>query len=214
MYEKVEQYTGEVVYPAKYDTIFGHIGYERVEIDLLKAGRIPASQTNLGKAVYTVIEYDQKSIVIDSVCSWVNITGLTLPKLYRFRIYTKDEFDNKSVPQEIALIPYTVEEKELLEIPAPRVEYLPDGITVRWLGGISSVMLDFYGLSYHYTDRDGVNRSGESKETRPVIVADNLAPGNEVTFKVDFNVVPILNDDSRILDTLTVSRSFTFNLPL
>src|SRR3546814_15529128 len=53
MYDTLEEYSGEVVYPAKYDTIVGHIGYERVEIDLMKAGRIPSSDIMMGKAVKT-----------------------------------------------------------------------------------------------------------------------------------------------------------------
>lgn len=81
MYDSLEEYSGEVVYPGKYDTIVGHVGYERVEIDLMRAGRIPASQVKLGKARKTVVEYDDKVITIDSLVSWVNITGLTDPKL-------------------------------------------------------------------------------------------------------------------------------------
>src|SRR5690606_19725457 len=107
MHDSLESYSGEIVYPAKYDTIVGHIGYERVEIDLMKAGRVPSSQIRLGKAQKTVVEYDDEVLVIDELVSWVNITGLQQPKLYRFRIYTIDEYGNKSVPQEIALIPFT-----------------------------------------------------------------------------------------------------------
>src|SRR3546814_4036495 len=77
MYDTLEEYSGEVVYPAKYDTIVGHIGYERVEIDLMKAGRIPSSEIMMGKAVKTVIEYEDQVITLDSLVSWVNITGLT-----------------------------------------------------------------------------------------------------------------------------------------
>src|SRR5690606_16990893 len=114
MYDSLEEYSGEVVYPAKYDTIVGRIGYERVEIDLMKAGRIPSNRIKLGKAKKTVVEYDDQRIVIDSLVSWVNLTGLTQPKLYRFQVYTIDEFDNKSVPHEIALIPYTAGDIEAL----------------------------------------------------------------------------------------------------
>src|SRR5690606_19037923 len=84
IYDKQAQFEGEIVYPAKYDTIIGHIGYERVEIDLLKAGRIPSSEINLGKARTTRIEYDEEVIEIESLVSYVNITGLDQSKLYRF----------------------------------------------------------------------------------------------------------------------------------
>src|SRR5690606_4536856 len=100
IYDKQAQFEGEIVYPAKYDTIIGHIGFERVEIDLLKAGRIPNTQINLGKAQKTRIEYDEETITIDSLVSHVNITGLNQSKLYRFKIFTIDEFGNESVPQE------------------------------------------------------------------------------------------------------------------
>jgi hypothetical protein len=48
----------------------------------MEAGRIPSSQIHMGKAKKTVIECadftepDHRR-VIDSICSWVNITGLT-----------------------------------------------------------------------------------------------------------------------------------------
>src|SRR5690606_21179481 len=119
MYDTLDDYSGEIVYPAKYDTIIGHVGYERVEIDLMKAGRIPASEIKMGKATKTIIEYDGQVIRLDSLVSWVNITGLDQPKLYRFKIYTVDEFDNASVPQEIALIPYTSADLENLAIASP-----------------------------------------------------------------------------------------------
>ncbi|MEN6454313.1 MAG: hypothetical protein ABFD10_08635, partial [Prolixibacteraceae bacterium] len=66
-YDNIEKYAGEVIYPARFDTIFGHIGYERVEIDLMKAGRIPSSQLHLGKASKTVVEYGGEKHYIDSV---------------------------------------------------------------------------------------------------------------------------------------------------
>ena len=55
-YDNLEKFAGEVIYPARFDTIFGQVGYERVELDLMKAGRIPASKIKLGKATKTVIE--------------------------------------------------------------------------------------------------------------------------------------------------------------
>jgi hypothetical protein len=46
---------------------------ERVEIDLLKAGRIPSQDVFLGKAKKTIVEYDDITLTYDSVCSYVNI---------------------------------------------------------------------------------------------------------------------------------------------
>lgn len=91
----------EIVYPATFDTCYATIGYERVEIDLRKDGRIPASKMDLGKAAKTVVIYDEDYpeptvIEYDSVCSYVNITGLNEPRVYRFKIYTEDKFGYKS----------------------------------------------------------------------------------------------------------------------
>ena len=67
--------TEETVYPASFDTITGKIGFERVEIDLSTKGRIPPSKMKLQKAKKTVIEcsFFDSPMIIDSVCSWVNI---------------------------------------------------------------------------------------------------------------------------------------------
>src|SRR5690606_36155773 len=153
MYDSLEEYSGEVVYPAKYDTIVGRIGYERVEINLMKAGRIPSDKIKLGKAKKTVVEYDDQRIVIDSLVSWVNITGLSQPKLYRFQIYTIDEFENKSVPLEIALIPYTISDVAGLAVNSPRVLTSPSSAVVDWPNGLSSVLLDYKSLTFSYIDK-------------------------------------------------------------
>src|SRR5690606_9358937 len=119
MYDTLDDYSGEVVYPAKYDTIIGHVGYERVEIDLMKAGRIPSSEIKMGKAKKTIIEYDGQVIRLDSLVSWVNITGLDQPKLYRFKIYTVDEFDNASVPRKSRLFPTPQQTWKIWPLPHP-----------------------------------------------------------------------------------------------
>ena len=213
MFDNVKPYEGDIVYPAKFDTIYGFIGYERVEIDLLKAGRLPANEIKMGKAKKTVIQYDQEKIVIDSLCSWVNIKNIPLPKLYRFRIYTIDEFENQSVPQVIALIPYTAEDKDLLEVPIPRFDYSESGATISWPAGISSVMLHFCGLTYSYIDKDGVLKTGDTKDTRPVIPVENLEPGVNYIVDIDYKVVPVLNETTPILDTVEIARPLTVRMP-
>jgi hypothetical protein len=96
IYDNIEDYVnGEKVYADKLDGIIRiQVDYERVEIDLMTAGRIPSSQIIMGKAKKTVIECEDFAEpdhrrVIDSVCSWVNITGLTQLKLYQLRFIRK-----------------------------------------------------------------------------------------------------------------------------
>lgn len=211
MHESLESYSGEIVYPAKYDTIVGHIGYERVEIDLMKAGRVPSSQIRLGKAQKTVVEYDDQVMVLDELVSWVNITGLDQSKLYRFKIYTIDEYENKSVPQEIALIPFTESDIDALAINSPRVMMSPSAAAVDWPNGLSSVLFNYQGLSYSYTDRDGVVREGERGQDSRFFIA-NLASGEPVTVNVRYQVVPKINN-TPILDPVIVEKPLELNVP-
>lgn len=211
MHDSLESYSGEIVYPAKYDTIVGHIGYERVEIDLMKAGRIPSSQIRLGKAQKTVVEYDDQVMVIDELVSWVNITGLNQSKLYRFLVYTIDEYGNKSVPQEIALIPFTASDVASLAVNSPRVLMSPSAAAIDWPNGLSSVLFDYQGLSYTYTDRDGVAREGERGQDSRFFIA-NLAPGEQTTVNVKYQVVPKINN-TPILDPVIIEKPLQLNVP-
>lgn len=210
-YANIEKYAGEVIYPARFDTIIGYVGYERVELDLMKAGRIPSSQLNLGKASKTVVEYDGNKHYIDSVCSWVNITGLTETKLYRFYVYTEDEFGNTSVPQEIALIPFTSFDRDLIGIASPKLNVSPLAMVVEWPNGLSSVVMDYISLSYSYTDKDGVVQGGEV--TTPRFYCGDLSSGQELKIDVNYKVVPIQSDGTKILDTVVVSKPLIINIP-
>lgn len=211
IYEKQAKYEGEVVYPAKYDTIIGHIGFERVEIDLLKAGRISSSAINLGKATKTKIEYNDEVITLDSLVSFVNITGLEQSKLYRFKIYTLDEYGNKSVPQEIALIPFTQVGLSNLVVTPPRKLASPSAAVVQWPSGISSVLMKYQSLKYSYTDKDGVARSGEV-EDNPRFFVGNATPGQPITIDVEYRVIPKVNQEE-ILDTVTITDQLVINMP-
>ena len=207
----IKDYSGEVIYPACFDTIVGFIGYERVEIDLLKVGRLPSSKLKLGKATKTVIEYDGKvQKVIDSVCSWVNITGLTDSKLYRFNIYTEDDFGNQSVPQEIALIPFTSIDRDLLGIASPKLSVSTQEIIAEWPNGLSSVAMRFQDLSYSYVDKDGKTHGEDTDETW--FRCKNLESGQKVQLKMDYRVIPIV-DDEPILDVVTVSKLIDIEMP-
>jgi len=211
MNKKTEQYWGEIVYPAKYDTIIGHIGFERVEIDLLKAGRIPSGQIQMGKSKKTVIEYDDQKIVIDSLISWVNIPNLTQSKIYRFFVYTIDEFENKSVPQEIALIPFTSYDLETTVMTAPRVTTSPSSAIVEWPAGLNSLLLTYYGLTYEYTDRNGNVVKGERGSDSRFFVA-NLETGKPTTVNMTYKILPKV-DNVSILDTLFLEKELILNIP-
>jgi hypothetical protein len=213
IYENIEKFSGEVVYPAKFDTILGYVGYERVEIDLMKAGRIPANQVNMGKAVKTVVEVDGKIVAeYDSLCSWVNITGLTQQKLYRLKIYTADQYGNQSVPQEIAMVPFTSYDKETLAVPSPRVMSSPSAAIVDWPTGISSVVLDFYSFEYEYTDKDGEKISGIKNSSDTRIFVGNIEIGEQVPLKITYKTVP-RSSNNPILDTVYLERTITLNIP-
>jgi hypothetical protein len=215
MYDDIYKHaTDETVYTGSYDYAQGKIGYERVEIDLLKAGRIPSDQINLGKAQKTLIEYDDQKISIDSVCSWVSITNLPQQKLYRFRIYTIDEGGHQSVPVEAALVPYTSTDKNALVIPDPRITYSLAEATVNWNQDITSTLLTYYGLKYTYTDKDGTARQGTAGSTpaRPTFTVGNLAAGQQVTVNVEYKVIPKVQNVA-IIDTLWIERSLILKMP-
>jgi hypothetical protein len=211
MYDNMKEYYGEIVYPAKYDTIAGHIGYERVEIDLMKAGRIPQEQIKMGKAKKTVIEYDDEKIVLDHLVSWVNVTGLTQSKIYRINVYTLDEYDNQSVPQEIALIPFTSVDLGMMAVVAPRIMTSPTSAIIDWPNGFGSVLLDYYGLAYEYTDKDGNVVTGERGSDSRFFVG-NLQTGESYTINMKYKIVPKMNSVS-ILDTLVMERALVVNIP-
>jgi hypothetical protein len=216
MYDNVDKYVGEKVYPARFDTIGGKIGYERVEIDLISAGRIPASQIVMGKSTKTLIEFNNANhrdtaIIIDSLCSWVNITDLTTSKMYRFYIYTLDRYGNRSVPQEIALIPYTAADKAVFSLKSPNITLTPSSVAIDWTGNLSSVQGDYVDLAYHYTDAQGNERRGVSAGT-PHIFAANLPIGENYNVNVDIRIIPKI-EGKRIIDTVTVSTTIDFELP-
>ena len=211
MYDNIEQYAGEIVYPGKFDTISAKIGFERVELDLVKAGRIPSSQMNLGKSKKTVVEYEDKKIVIDSLVSWVNITGLTQSKLYRIKVYTIDEFDNQSVPQEIGVIPYTESDLSLLQMSTPRVLASPGNAVLDWPTGLSSILSNYYTLSYSYKDKDGAVKEGD-RAANPRIFMANLNPGVATPITLNYKIVPKVNN-APILDTVILEEQLQINIP-
>jgi hypothetical protein len=193
----------EVVYPAHFDTIVAYPGYERVEIDLVKEGRLPAYLMNLGKAKKTIVEYDAISKEYDSVCSWLAIDSLKLAKLYRFRVYTADEHDNRSIPMEVALTPFTAADKEALGMTNPEMLSLASFVVIRWPNGLSSDILDYLSLSYSYTDKDGRLRTGTTRRSQ--FFVNNIREEEEVVVDVNYWVYPKLGG-KRILDSVVFNQ--------
>jgi hypothetical protein len=174
IYDSVEKFVdGEVVYIDKLDGIKKvQVGYERVEIDLLEAGRIPASQIRMTKATKTVIECPDftepgNRRVIDSICSWVNVTGLTQLKNYELTIYTEDEFGNRSLPMKTSVKPSTEENLNSIEITPPSISASSSSAQIEWLegyigGDASGVQLRMaiYQQGWRCNSRRGRGRRG------------------------------------------------------
>ncbi|MDR1860200.1 MAG: hypothetical protein LBR06_04700 [Bacteroidales bacterium] len=220
IYDNIKAFSvEEEVYPAKFDTIFGKVGFERVEIDLRRDGRIPSSKIIMGKAKKTVVVYDEDSstpviIKIDSICSWVNITGLTEPRLYRFKIYTEDQYGDRSTPQEISLVPYTAVDRDILAqgILEPSPSKSATALVMEWGNTLHTIMMEYHGMTYQYDDADGVSHA-DTLGLSPRIYASNLPAGEEVTFNIKYKMVPIMDDGSKLLDTLWIERPFIVQMP-
>jgi hypothetical protein len=216
IYDNIKEFSvKEIVYPAHFDTIYGSIGFERVEIDLCKAGRIPASKMKLGKAKKTIVEFVKNGvdtvIVIDSVCSWLNIKGLTLPNIYRFKVYTADEFGDKSTPKEIALIPYTVDDRDAMSLPDPVVLSSTTSAQVQWKSSLSSEMCDILNWSYSYVDRNNNTIRGGGENDAPAFFIENVPPETPVTVNILTTIIPKV-DNIRILDTIKWLFPVTVNI--
>jgi hypothetical protein len=216
MSDNIYDYASEErIYPGMFEIAMPRIGFERVEIDLMQAGRIPASLMKLGSAEKTVVEYDDTVIMIDSLCSWVNITGLTQEKTYRFDVYTIDKYGNKSVKRTASTVPFLNADLELLKIPVPVVTYTDNGATVsadiNWPEGLSSVTMYYIGLTYFYTDADGSPKSGD-RAGNPLFTAENLPKGENVTINMTYDIVPIVFN-AAIRDTLQLIRPLVISTP-
>ena len=203
-FENLKEYNFETVYPGRFDKITYMIGFERVEIDLMNAGRIWAKDMNLGKAVRTVYEYDGKVFELDSLYSWVNVTGLSEKKLYRIQVYTMDDYKNKSIPFSIAVVPYTSIDRDLLVVPTPKAVMKADGtVTITWPVGINTPMADFVELAYTYTDIDGP-KTGVLTGNSPRLEM-KMELGKSHTIGLTYKLRPILSGTTtRIIDTVSL----------
>ncbi|MDR1594533.1 MAG: hypothetical protein LBS43_08650 [Prevotellaceae bacterium] len=214
-YDNIGLYaTEETVYVGKFgDMPTVNIGYNRVEINLMD-DRFSPDDIYLGKAKKTVVEYEESDglqrRVFDSVCSWVNITGLTTPKTYIFSIYAEDEHGNKSVAVEALGKPFTDEDLAGYSFPLPNMIPTPTTMDFRWTeeSGLSSSLFNFAELLYSYTDRNGKLVTGNltSKDV-PRFSIVGLQPSDNFPISVTCKIIPIM-ESGPILDTVTMEREF------
>jgi hypothetical protein len=212
-----EHASEEEVYVGKFDKAEVKVGLNRLEIDLLDAGRIPAADVNIGKAVKTIVEYDGKTITYEQVPSWLNITGLTEPKLYRIKIYNIDEHGNKSMPVEVAAIPFTRTDSLNIIFPIPTKLLAPKSVQFNWPNGLDSEFFDFYEMEYSYTDAEGPKTLIKSTldSTAPKsrsLTVFNLIPAVTDSVRLKAKIVPKQNGVP-ILDTMYIELSVGYLLP-
>jgi hypothetical protein len=133
-----------------------------------------------------------------------------MQKLYRFYIYTEDEHGNRSVPVEATAVPYTDEDAVLLaaSIPQPRVEASTSVAVVEWPTGLPDRLLEFYGLTFSYTDKTGALQTGSSDSYKFRI--ENLQSGL-VSVDIKFKIVPKV-EGSSILDTFYMDKNILANI--
>jgi hypothetical protein len=206
-----EHASTEKVYVGKYDKADIYVGINRLEIDLLEAGRIPADQVSIGKALNTIVEYDGIEHTYPGVHSWINIPNLTEQKLYRIKIYNVDELGNKSLPVEAAAIPFTDDDVAVLTVPVPQKLVAPTSMQLNWPTGLTSTFFEFHEMEYTYTDAAGVSQTDTSSNENSILVL-NLAEASAGTVHLKLKVVP-KQDEVPILDTVYLETSIDYQLP-
>jgi hypothetical protein len=218
IYENIREYaTEEEVYSNRFDGILKvSLGLERVEIDLMKAGRVPASEIYMGRARKTVIECEDFTEpdhrrVIDSVCSYINITGLTQLKTYQFTIYTEDSYGNRSMPLVAEARPYTRSNLEGLSIVPPNVLGSSSAALLEWKDKITTRLFELLHYTYQYTDKDGVVHTGEGDSDPPSFFIENVLTGQEIPIIMTSRIIPALLNDggyyTPIIDTVDLQTT-------
>jgi hypothetical protein len=218
-YDGIDKYaTDETVYVGKYSDIpYVRTGYKRVEIELLgdSIGRALTDDIYLGKAKRTIVEFDEadgrRVREFDSVCSWVNITGLVTPKTYIFTIYAEDGEGNRSIPTEALGKPYTDSDFNGIEFPVPHVIPTPETVEFSWdeaSMGLSSPLFKFIELIYSYNDRNNKPVSGKlTAKDIPTFNLKNLRENDSTTVILNCRIIPVA-ESGLILDTLPMIKEF------
>lgn len=220
-YDNIAKYaTEETVYVGKFsDVPYVSIGYKRVEIELMgdSIGRAFSDDLYLGKAKRTVVEYEEadgpRRRVFDSVCSWVNITGLATPKTYIFTIYAEDRYGNRSIPVEALGKPYTDAEFEGIYFPQPRIISTPTTVEFVWnkISLEEDPMFKFVEFIYSYTDANNkmvsgkINMSADGNDRS--FRLKNLEYANDISVMFNCRIIPRW-ESGLILDTLPLVMEF------
>jgi hypothetical protein len=210
IFDNIKEYASEEkVYVGKFDKADVHVGLNRLEIDLMNVGRIPSNRINIGKAIQTIVEYDNQTYPCEGVQSWLNITGLTEPRLYRIKVYNIDEYGNKSIPVEAAAIPFTNGDVAALTVPIPQVLPGPLSLQLNWVNGLSSTFFDFYEMEYSYIDAQGVRQTDKSTNTKITLL--NLTEGSSGKVDLTLKIVPKQNNIP-ILDVVYIESAIDYKL--
>ena len=219
IYDNIREFGDEeTVYVGMLDGVqLVKTGFERLEFDLWKEGRVPAGMMKVGRASKTLIVCEDftepdHTRIIDSLCSWVNITGLTELKNYQFTIYTADKYGNRSLPLSAEGTPYTQENLDALAIVQPSVIESENAAYVRWSDPMSTDMYRIFDYIWEYTDRDGESHSGHGAGDTPSFLVENVENGVEVPIKMTCTTLPCIaavgsKNYRPILDTVTWKTS-------
>ena len=188
-YDNIRSFaTEEAIYPGGFDTIIARVGFASVELDLMKAGRIPSSEIKLGKATKTVVTWDDQELRYNELRSWVRIEGLDRIKSYTFRAFTEDDHGNRSTPQQITVIPFSEDDVGGVVVPSPIVTHYLDGITVSWPQSLVRNLFLHAGLEFAYRDKDGVEHTGAVSVDNFKLT--NVDEGDRVTIELKHFVHP------------------------
>jgi hypothetical protein len=202
VYDKIKEYSPEeVIYPAHFDIISGRVGYERVEIYLSQYGRISSDEMNLGKAKKTVVKYADTTIVYDSLCSWISITDLTRPNMYRFKVYTANDEGDMSIPMEIAMTPYTASDLDALSLSTPDLIQSTSSALVEWKSRLSSDLYAVYAYSYEYLNKNSDTIRGSGTNDAVSFFVENIERNTPIPIDITLKIVPLVAGEL-ILDTL------------
>jgi hypothetical protein len=208
IYDNIDQLVdSETVYPPAYnqDSVVAKMGDQRIEIDLLNGRRLSAAQMSklMPKAKQTVVTYLDQELVIDSVCSWVNITGLTVARTYHFKIYTEDSYGNRSVPVNVSAKPFTTADSESLKV----IASVSASSTLGIVACGESDAYTFCDMRYNYTDNDNHPQSGKTNERS--LILSNLTPGAANQVNISYHLLPLNAIDTIWLNDVVIVQTMT-----
>ncbi|GHT78657.1 hypothetical protein FACS189464_2470 [Bacteroidia bacterium] len=190
----------EIVYPTGYkqEHVVARQGNQRVEIDLYSS-RVSAKEMArvLPKAKKTVVEYDNKRLIFDSVCSWVNVPNLIIPNSYRFVIYTEDEWGDKSKPVEIRQKPFTDADREALVFATSFTSSVEMGVINV---ALAPSLYTIYSIEYSYKDKTDAIKTGVSVNN--IFTVNDMKEKANTAVDMTFKIVP-----KDALDTLWLNSS-------